>query len=166
MRRFDPDPVVAEKKCSTLWTKLVFFFQHRGCSDPDDLTGEVFKRAYVKVTEGADTYAGMNAYCFGIAQFLLKEQWRRQPTTELPDEIPVPVSHAPNHLFRMEQTILLDQVLDRLGEDERTLLIRYFHEDRADLAAELGISPNSLRIRIHRILNKLGPRLAATAGGT
>ena len=111
--------------------------------------------------EGAETYSGINAYCYGVAQYVLQEERRRPQGDELPDEIPVKEVRAPNRLGRTEQTILVRQLLSKLSEEERSLLTRYFSEDRAELAAELGVSPNSLRIRIHRIISRLEPRSAA-----
>jgi DNA-directed RNA polymerase specialized sigma24 family protein len=56
----------------------------------------------------------------------------------------------------------LDRCLDRLASAERRIVLGYFEGERgarirkrSELARELGVSLNALRLRIHRVTGRL-----------
>src|ERR1035438_2878545 len=142
----DSDPREAERKYRALRGKLIFYFQHNGCADPEDLADEVFSRVLRRNTEDVDFYSGLSAYCFGIAEHILREHRRRPRPEELPAEIPEPGPASTLGLNRVEQHVLVQQCLQGLPENERQILSRYYLEDRASLAEELQLTENGLRI--------------------
>src|ERR1035441_7118313 len=147
----DSDPREAERKYRALRGKLVFYFQHNGCADPEDPADEVFSRVLRRSTEDVDFYLGLRDHCFGIAEHILREQRGRPRPEELPAEIPEPGPASAFGLNRVEQHVLVQQCLQRLPENERQILLRYYAEDRAGLAKELRMTENGLRIRVFRI---------------
>ena len=159
----DSDPREAERKYRALRGKLVFYFQHNGCADPEDPADEVFSRVLRRSTEDVDFYSGLSAYCFGIAEHILREHRRRPRPEELPAEIPEPGPASTLGLNRVEQHVLVQQCLQRLPENERQILLRYYLEDRASLAKELQLTENGLRIRVFRIKRKVEENMAGQA---
>ena len=159
----DSDPREAERKYRVLRGKLVFYFRHNGCGDPEDPADEVFSRVLRRSTEDVDFYSGLSAYCFGIAEHILREHRRRPRPEELPAEIPEPGPASTLGLNRVEQHVLVQQCLQRLPENERQILLRYYLEDRASLAKELQLTENGLRIRVFRIKRKVEENMAGQA---
>jgi DNA-directed RNA polymerase specialized sigma24 family protein len=151
----DPDPRQAEEKLVKLRTKLVFYFRQSGCTDSENLADEVLFRAVRRISEGVTCDAGLNAYCYGIAGYVLQEERRRVKPEALPDEIKLAERPPPRSLSRSERKILLEECLQCLPPDEADILRRYYQEDRVKLAASLGWTSNSLRIRVCRILHKV-----------
>jgi len=160
LARLDPDPRIAEQKYHTLRSKLIFYFQQNGCSDPQNLADEVFLRALRRSSEGAEFYSGVNAFCYGIAQNVLREERRRPRHEELPEELPPAEPHLGPGLSRAEQAVFAHEFLNKLPPDEIDILVRYHLEDRAQLAHQLNVSPNGLRIRVCRITQKVREALA------
>ena len=150
----DPDPEQAAQKYRSLRSKLVFYFRHNGCADAENLADEVFSRVLRRLSEGAEAYSGLNAYCYGIADYVLKEERRRKKTEELPDDL-VERQSSRAELIDSENAILVRQILGHLPQDERDLFTRYYLGDRNELARTTKTTPNSLRIRVFRIRQRL-----------
>jgi len=160
----DSDPREAENKYRVLRAKLVFYFRHNGCADPEDLADEIFSRVLRRNTEDVDFYAGLSAYCFGIAEHILREHRRHPRPEELPADIPEPGVASTLGLNRVEQHVLVQQCLQGLPTNDRQILLRYYQEDCAGLAKELRMTENGLRIRVFRIKRKLEENIAGHAG--
>jgi RNA polymerase sigma factor (sigma-70 family) len=160
----DSDPREAERKYRGLRAKLIFYFQHNGCADPEDLADEVFGRVLRRNIEDVDFYAGLSAYCYGTAEYILREYRRHPRSEELPAEISEPRPATALGLNRVEQRVLLQQCLQALPQNERQILLRYYLEDRAGLARELQTSENGLRIRVFRIKRRLDESITGQAG--
>ncbi len=160
----DSDPREAERKYRVLRDKLVFYFRHNGCCEPEDLADEVFSRVLRRNAEEVDFYAGLSAYCYGIAEHILREHRRRPRPEELPAEIPEPGAAPILGLNRVEQRVLLQEYLQRLPENERLTILRYYLEDRASLAKELHLTENGLRIRVCRIKRKVEKNTISQVG--
>ena len=159
----DSDPREAERKYRVLRGKLVFYFQHNECADPEDLADEVFGRVLRRNTEDVDFHSGLSAYCFGIAEHILQEHRRHPRPEEMPAEIPEPGPASTLGLNRVEQHVLVQQCLQGLPGNERRILMRYYLEDRASLAKELQLTENGLRIRVFRIKRKVEENMAGQA---
>jgi RNA polymerase sigma factor (sigma-70 family) len=160
----DEDPREAERKYHVLRRKLVFYFQHKGCTDPEDLADEVFNRVLRRYAEEIEFYFGVSAFCYGIAERIIQEQRRRPRPEELPAEIPEPKPAPILGLNCVEEQVLVRQCLQNLPENEREILWCYYLEDRKSLAEELHLTENALRIRVHRIKRKLEESVAGKAG--
>jgi hypothetical protein len=154
---FDPDREKAAKKYETVQFRLVRIFAAKGCSDPEDLVDESFNVAALKIDWLLETYVGDPAlYIHGIAKKIFLEP-KPKP---IPDPPPTP---DPVELER--RSICLDRCLDQVTtSDERRLILRYHAEEkqqrirtRRELAEELGLSMNALRIRVCHIHARLRP---------
>ncbi len=152
---FDPDPYAAEKKYQTLRSKLVFFFRHNRCPDPENMADEVFVRTLRRIDEGVKPESGIAAYCYGVANLLILEERRGVHPQSLPEDLPQKHHPAPADLNHPERSVFLDELLGGLSEDEKRLFARYYLDDRAELAKSERMTPNSLRIRVFRIRQKM-----------
>ena len=153
----------AAEKYEHVRKSLLNYFRQHGVTDPPGLADEVIVRVTRKVREVAPTYVGDPVYYFlAVARNVLAE-WRRRPLqVELPDEIPVHPDPAPHE---MKELLLqsLEQCWEQLTSQEQTVLLRYYleappqtvSENREQLARELGLTVNALRVMTHRVRGKL-----------
>jgi DNA-directed RNA polymerase specialized sigma24 family protein len=157
----DPDRDRAGLQYERLRQRLTKFFEWRGCAIPDEYVDKTLDRVAARIGEGTelrDPYA----YCHAVALNLLHE-YRREPSSGWqslsgdaerdvpPAPAPVPVSSAnPDAEQRLE---CLDRCLQTLAPETRELLFKY-HEQRGrarqQLADQLGVPVNALRIRMFR----------------
>jgi DNA-directed RNA polymerase specialized sigma24 family protein len=131
---------------------LIKIFTGRACVEPEDLADETINRVARKLKEIEKDFSGDRArYFFGVANKVHLEHLRRK--------IPQAMPPAPNDPNRIElEYNCLEKCIGRLSKENRDLLLRYHGADgraetelRRALADELGIAPNALRIRVHRI---------------
>jgi RNA polymerase sigma factor (sigma-70 family) len=132
-------------------------FETRGCANPEDLTDETIDRVAKKVDELAATYEGNPAlYFHGVARLVHLEYLRQRPRW-----ITAPSPVDPAQTEQLHEC--LERCLDRLSARNRELILQYYEDEpqpgtdaRRELARRLGISPNAVRIRTHRIRESLG----------
>lgn len=155
----------AGAKYEALRRRLIRFFDWRGQTDADELADVVFDRLVKKVDAGEEI-ANVEAYAATVAQFVLKEALRRvSKRTDSLDEHPeiVDVAVTPVAETSSDQRfVCLDRCLANFDIPTRRLLLAYHDTDertmiasRRRLAESLGISINTLRIRICRHKSKL-----------
>jgi len=148
----DPNPDEAGKKYENIRRKLIKIFVCRGCNCPEDLSDETINRVIHKAQEIAETYVGDPAlYFYGVAHHVHLEFLRNKPTPR-----PLPSPDAP--LRTDEEYECLDQCIEGLLPRSRELVLQYYQEEkrakiyfRKQLAEQLGIPVNALRIRACRI---------------
>jgi DNA-directed RNA polymerase specialized sigma24 family protein len=143
--------------------KLTKFFEWRGCAIPDEYVDKTLDRVATRLRDGTELrVADPYAYCHAVALNLLHE-YRREPSSgwqSLSDDSSRAIAPAPAHLpvassdADSEQRLeCLDQCLQRLPPETRELLFKY-HEQRGrarqQLADQLGVPVNALRIRMFR----------------
>lgn len=158
----DPDPDTASSKYSKLHLRIARILGGKGCCDAEDLADQTFNVAAEKIDWLLENYQGdPSLYLYGIAKKLYQE-WIK-PQKEPPDAPPRPDSHE------LEvRSQCLDQCLVRLAApEEKQLVLRYHEKDkperikaRRQLADELGISSNALRIKVFHIHERLRPCIA------
>jgi DNA-directed RNA polymerase specialized sigma24 family protein len=146
----DPDPVKAERKYLAIRAKLIFYFLRRHCPDPEDLADEVVLRAHRRCTEGIEITELMS-FCYGIASRVCMEQ--KPPPVEFYEDVHSPA--AATIAVEPDRLILIEQCLRTLEAADYEFIRQYFQDDRRQLAARLGKSPNALRIRAFRIVELL-----------
>ena len=140
--------------------KLIKFFELRGAAYPEDLADETINRVVKKVEQVKDMTSHPESYFLGVARNIYSEYSKSAYLNELMPALQMPdVEGNEGDKMRLEY---LEECLHKLSVDERELILAYYKEDkesrvrsRKNLAAQLGISPNSLRIRINRIRSKL-----------
>jgi DNA-directed RNA polymerase specialized sigma24 family protein len=146
-----PEPDRAVGEFNRIRERLVFYFTHHGFSDPENLAGEVILRVHKRCREGVPMESGIMNYCYGVARFVKIEKWK------------LPVEHQPaadtEHMDsappNVERRILLEQLLRHLTSPERDVIIRFYLDDNQDMEDTLGVTRNALRIKAHRIMEKL-----------
>lgn len=155
----DPDRERAGSAYEKIRWRLITIFAARNCSVPEELADETIDRVARRVSDIAGAYDGDKAlYFFGVATNVHHEYLKRptlpEPQTELSDE-------------RSDKERIhdcLEQCLGKLSIDARDLLLRYYSLEkrakidlRQQMAEELGVSINTLRLRVLRMKEKLQP---------
>jgi DNA-directed RNA polymerase specialized sigma24 family protein len=162
LRLLGPDPESAGACYVQLRRRLISVFRYRQCANPEDLADETMDRVARKLQEQTlrTELRDPSAVVFGVAWNIAKESFRRPRTLALPDEWdPGETMGNEDQLDTKEQEqACLDRCLTALPSSERDLVLRYFHgekqakiRDRSMLTKQLHITPNALRLRIHRI---------------
>jgi RNA polymerase sigma factor (sigma-70 family) len=160
--RLDPDRDTAGRKYEVLRSKLISYFDWRNCPFPEDHTDEALTRVVRKI-EAGEEIRDPSTYIFGIARMLLLEIARnkekeRAAINLLPDtqSLDIESDEAQNRIN------CLRQCLAALPEKSRELITEYYEGDgpakinrRKELAADLGMQLNALRIRACRLREKL-----------
>lgn len=147
-----PEREQAGQKYEEIRTRLIKIFSCRGCYEPEDLTDETINRVTNRLGEIKDHFKGDQAkYFYGVANKVHLEYLRRKQPQQR--ETPVVDSNRIEAEFKC-----LEHCLDRLSTENRDLVLQYYQlerkariDRRKSLAKELGIKPNALRIRAHRI---------------
>lgn len=144
------------------WKKrlLAFFYRSLGsATEAEDLTLEVFVRLHRNVAR-YEPRASFAAYVFQIARNLLRNELRRRrrkPADPLPPDAfeDVEADPAASRLAEIEETF--QRALSELPEAQRTVLLLVAQQqlEPAAAAAVLGITPNALRVQLHRARQRL-----------
>jgi RNA polymerase sigma factor (sigma-70 family) len=157
----DSDPEVAAKLYLQLREDLANIFRWRGCFDPEGLVDEVFDRVARKVLEVRPTYYGdPRAYFRAVANNLVKEN-RKKAKNQVSLEgidVPQPIASGPDEDEAAEIEECLQSCLQSLSPGNRKLIFDYYAkqkhakiEHRSELARQLNISVQTLRVRVHRL---------------
>jgi DNA-directed RNA polymerase specialized sigma24 family protein len=163
----DPNRERAGEKYETIRRKLIKFFECRGCGSAEDQADETINRVARRMDEGQQIWASEPAgYFYGVARNVLKE-YRGAPEREfIAFECLPPYAHPGKDVnalneqsFGIERQLqALELCIEMLSAESRELLLRYYQgekggkiRNRKSLAKRLGIPPNALRIRVHRI---------------
>jgi DNA-directed RNA polymerase specialized sigma24 family protein len=164
-RLLDPDPERAAEKYVDLLHRLTKFFEWRRCRSAEDLAQETMVRGFVRIRAGADIFTDDPAhFFFGIAQKLLFEDHRALVRDLRSDSIDdLPLASTSDDVASVEARVHLDQALERLPPAERSWLIRYHLGNREKLRQELRLTPEALRVKIHRCRRRLLRLLEAVA---
>jgi RNA polymerase sigma factor (sigma-70 family) len=162
---FDLDRDRAGEKYEELRRTLIRFFEWRGAPFPEEHTDEAFNRVARKLGEGVEI-RNIRGYCYEVARLICLEALKGVDSKldQLePDrqDIPAPASsyEAAEREIRLT---CLDQCLDSLPADGRTLILEYYQDDSQDrierrkaLAAALDLNREALANRAQRLRAKL-----------
>jgi DNA-directed RNA polymerase specialized sigma24 family protein len=137
---------------------LIRIFTCRGCGDVEDLADETINVVASKVDWLIENYHGEPAlFFYGVAKNIYHEQFKKKPPPPLPP--PPDVTQAEQECSCLEEC--LNQ---QLTVSDRQLVLRYHEKEkqekirlRKQIASELGITVNALRIRVHNIHSRLRP---------
>lgn len=148
----DPDREQAGRKYEDIRRRLIKIFTCRGCATPEDLADESINRVMRRLKDIREGYTGDRAlYFFGVAHKVFLEYIKNPPP---PAQMPAPESSDETE----REYTCLEHCVESLQPKNRELVIRYYQQekrakidDRKQLAAQLGIALNALRIRAHRI---------------
>lgn len=175
--RLDADRHEAGKKYVELREKLIYLYAWRGCDFPEELADEAMDRVGAKLQQGLEIQApDPFRYIKGVAHLVFKETlrerkrrqkileheaWRENARQRREIEDGGWRSSAGSSLQEARLACLAKCLEGRSPEDRR-LIVRYHRgekrariENRKQMAAELGIQLNVLRVRASRIRLKL-----------
>jgi RNA polymerase sigma factor (sigma-70 family) len=157
----DTDRERAGERYEQIRRALVVIFAARGCHIAEELADETINRVIRRVPELAPTYVGDPARYFCAVANNVHLEYRKtlnkQPVTL--DSLPLmePVAPPPDPQEERAHECL-ERCLQKLKPEQRELVLQYYQESkqakidhRKLLADRLGIAPNALRIRAHRI---------------
>lgn len=148
----DADRDHAALKYERIRAGLINFFTFRAACDAEDLADETINRVSSRLCAITHEVNGERTrYFYGVARKVQLEYLRRK--------IPQPPAEPPNDSERVEVEFrCLEECISKLSAENRQLVLRYYQADgrqkieqRKQLAEELGIAPNALRIRAYRI---------------
>jgi RNA polymerase sigma factor (sigma-70 family) len=161
------DRGTAGDKYELIRLKLVSYFEWRHCPDAATLADQVFDRVAHRLEGGEQIRSSdIMTYFYGVAHNLLLEHWRSQQRLEKAiaerRSVESPVLAEREAELLKPKLDCLRKCLAELPADARSLVIRYHNDsgggkavNRSELAGELGIPINALRIRVHRIKSQL-----------
>lgn len=168
------DRDTAASRYEAIRARLLKFFECRGCPIPEDLADDTINRVARRLYEGRQIWTSEPAsYFYGVARNVLREYWASpERGFERLDALP-PLAHPQTdgrrHLEAESERLYAERrldwliaCLDQLPAESRELILDYYRGDRGErirhrqqLAERLGIPPNALRIRAHRIRERL-----------
>lgn len=156
----DPDPEAAGQVYELIRRKLIAIFRCRRCAFPEDLADETINRVARKLPQIKPDYSGSPAlYFYGVAKKVYKEYLRSLSLHHAP---PIPTVKED----REELLQHLDDALSKLAQADRQLILDYYRGEgrskiahRKDVAKQMGLGPNALRLRVHRIRTQLRKHL-------
>jgi RNA polymerase sigma factor (sigma-70 family) len=154
----DSDPALAAKKYEQIRGALIKFFESRGCHTPEDQADRTIDRVAKRIDGGAELWVEEPArYFYGVAKHVLQEYYRRQS-----DSWSRALYAADDQETLQRRFEAMGHCLEGLPPESRELLIEYCSAEkrgkeqaRRELAERLGISTNTLRLRVHRLREQL-----------
>lgn len=156
----DADRERAAERYLVVRRKLVKFFEVRGSSSPEDHADETINRVTRRLQEG-EQVLDVDRYVYGVARLLFLE------VVKEPQHDPIEDVHAarlPSHqpIAQSLRETCFEKCLANLPSESRHLIVNYYKDEkrskiknREELARNLGIPVNALRIRAHRIRGRL-----------
>lgn len=160
LRWLDQDEEKAAQRYESIRRNLIVIFNRRGCHCSEDLADETFNRVTRRLPGMIDTYVGEPArYIIVVARNLHLEYVKETDRQEsLPEHDHTDLSVAAPDETKEEEFGCLEHCLKQLPLPQRKLVVTYYQESkrakidhRKEMADELGIGLNALRIRAHRI---------------
>lgn len=173
----DADRDRAAHQYELIRAKLLKYFECRGCPSPEDLADDTINRVARRLIEGSQIWTATPAsFFYGVARNVLREYWA-SPEREFATLESLPPQAQPYADALRQQEAELEQLqidrrldwlaacLGQLPAESRELILDYYRGERSErirhrkqMAERLGIPQNALRIRVHRIRERLEHR--------
>lgn len=156
-----PDPESAGRKYELIRGRLIMMFRARRCVFAEDLADTTFERVARKLTDLTTEFNGDPArYFYGVAKKVFLEYQRELITKRKTGGCSSPASAEDEDLEDLLKR--LDDALSTISKSDRELILTYYTESgrnkishRRDLARQLGLGPNALRLRVFRIRKEI-----------
>lgn len=153
----DNDRDKAGEKYEEIRLKLLKYFQWCGSSFPDLDADETINRVMRRMEEGANVY-NLNGYIYGVARLVNTESLKhRNRMQELEESSLIELWSVGVDAEAVQRQECLERCLGKLSDEERAMITEYYTHNKAEkvtcrerLAARLGISLNTLRVKMHR----------------
>lgn len=148
----------AGKVYEKLRTKLIRFFEWRGCASADILADQTFDRVLRKLDQG-EIITNPGAYVRKVGYYIFLEV-DTSLLKELDEESSTATSDSPEDDSSDNDALFscFDKCLAELPPESKSLILAYYQDEnrskkdgRRELAEQLNIPMNALRIRAHRI---------------
>jgi len=157
LKWLSPDFESAGEEYERLRFRLCTFFSQRQCRFADELADETINRVILKSSE--EQIENKIAYCYGVARNVYRESLRKERSHVDIDEVTIAAKAPEEQSFSSE---CLDECLEKLPLDSRTLLIEYFSEAKLAkielhrrISESLEMTQTALRMRVMRTKQKL-----------
>jgi DNA-directed RNA polymerase specialized sigma24 family protein len=158
LRWLDTEPSAAARKYEETRRALIKFFECRGCHTPEEHADKTIDRVAKRIDDGVELWIEEPArYFYGVAKHVLQEYHRRQTDSW---SRALYAADDPETLQRRFEA--MGRCLETLPPEARDLLIEYCSAEkrgkdqaRRAFAERLGISINTLRLRVHRLREHL-----------
>ena len=151
----DRDRDKAGEKYEYIRLKLLKYFQWCGSDVPDIDADETINRVTRRIDEGQDVY-NLTGYIYGVAKLVHAESLkRRNRMRALDEDIELPPIAVEVSAANCQEC--MERCLGRLSAEDREVISEYYRHKKSEkidcrkrLAAKLGISLNTLRVKVHR----------------
>ncbi len=163
----DPDPERAGQKYEKIRSTLIGRFRRLDCVEPEARANETIDRVAQTLPKVIAKYKGdPEPYFYAVAYYIYLEyikvtQPEQLPETDLPER---GTSSSTDDDEAQDEALdeCLSLCLTRLDEPDRNLFVRYYNVSkeekirrRKQLADELGVAPEYLRVLVQRIKLRL-----------
>ena len=153
----DRDRDKAGEKYEYIRLKLLKYFQWCGSDVPDIDADETINRVTRRIDEGEDVY-NLTGYIYGVAKLVHAESLkRRNRRRALDDDSVVEMTWIGTDVEAPNYQECLERCLGCLSDEDREVITEYYRHKKTEkidcrkrLAARLGISLNTLRVKMHR----------------
>lgn len=152
----DTDRDKAGEKYEHIRLKLLKYFQWCGSDVPDIDADETINRVTRRIYEGEDVY-NLTGYIYGVAKLVHAESLKWRNRKQALDEGSFELSSISVEVEVADYQGCLERCLARLSDEDRQVITEYYRfkkiekiDCRKRLAARLGISVNTLRVKMHR----------------
>ncbi|MBI2196659.1 RNA polymerase sigma factor [Candidatus Daviesbacteria bacterium] len=128
----------------------------------EDLTQLTFLKAWVALPKFSSQKGTLQAYLYSIARNLVIDYKRRRKEVSLENIAePAYTTNFEDNLIREENVKMVQTLLAGLdGEEKQLVIFRYFEELHfGEIAHILHKKEGAIRVRLHRILQKLKERV-------
>lgn len=153
----DRDRDKAGQEYESIRLQLLKYFEWGGSDEPDIDTDETLNRVTRRLDEGQVIH-NVRSYIYGVAKLVHAESLkRRHRKQELDKASLIHFSPMVVDSEAAKYQHCLDRCLSHLSDEDRQILTEYYRYEKTEkittrklLAARLGISCNTLRVRMHR----------------
>jgi DNA-directed RNA polymerase specialized sigma24 family protein len=158
----------AGERYEAIRARLLRFFLTRGALWPEELADVTIDRVCRKLAAGeVIRSADAGLYFLGVASNVAREAWtaqrkRRDRDVGLEQAAAVEAEPPAGMPSDADAFACLERCLRKLAPETRDVLLQYYDsgtgrriDHRRGLAGQLGIAPNALRIRLHRVRVRL-----------
>jgi DNA-directed RNA polymerase specialized sigma24 family protein len=153
----DRDREKAGEKYEYIRLKLLKYFQWCGSDVPDIDADETINRVTRRIYEGQDVYH-LTGYIYGVARLVHAESLKRRNLRRMLDKVSfIEQSSIGFEIEAANYQHCMEHCLGRLSNEDREIITEYYRykktekvDCRKQLAARLGISLNTLRVKMHR----------------
>lgn len=157
----DNDPERAGERYESLRQGLLKFFAWRGCTCPEELADEVIDRVARKIAQGEEIL-NIRGYVTGVARFVHRETVKAGERHEAILRQMPRNADVENPMTEDDRLECIRACLRALPEESYKLVMAYYQDDkkgriesRRQMARQMDVSPDTLRMRLLRLRAKL-----------